>query len=321
MGLLWRRETTPQHPQEAVWVYLDGSAGEAGYGSAASIFSPDGTTLALCECSPYQSSEDSEFWAPFIFLRWAGAHHRNERYVTLGDDSHVVSVPQSPPKGASSMSLVDTSAASITSLLRELPPSLILGNDLIKGHTGFLGNECSDAFSKWAVLSLKWCLSLFPLSPPGCISFGPLPIAHKLTSSFIRPLLPRHNHYNIHTSSSFHFYNTSSGFKAFPFRWCNSTFNVAPCTTHEDLSPRWCHKCTGSYPLDVASFLSQCPSAQDILLSLIQCRPPPPFHQLVSHGWASATHPGGKRILVKTLIPTSLHQLITSPPRRKCKPA
>ena len=57
------------------WVYLDGSAGALGYRSAATLFSPSGSRWVLCQTSPYQSSEGSEFWAAIMFLRWALASH------------------------------------------------------------------------------------------------------------------------------------------------------------------------------------------------------------------------------------------------------
>ena len=54
---------------ETTWVYLDGSAGQGGFGSAATIYKPNGTILVLCLPSPYHSSEESEYWAGIMFPR------------------------------------------------------------------------------------------------------------------------------------------------------------------------------------------------------------------------------------------------------------
>ena len=84
------------------WVYLDGSAGALGYGSAATLFFPNGSRWVLCQTSPYQSSEGSEFWAAIMFLRWALASHPHLTFAVLGDNLHVISflspsTPLRPP--------------------------------------------------------------------------------------------------------------------------------------------------------------------------------------------------------------------------------
>ena len=53
---------------DTTWVYLDRSAGALGYGSAATLFFRSGSRMVLCQTSPYQSSEGSEFWAAIMFL-------------------------------------------------------------------------------------------------------------------------------------------------------------------------------------------------------------------------------------------------------------
>ena len=80
------------------WVYLDGSAGALGYGSAATLFFPNDSRV-LCQTSPYQSSEGSEFWAAIILLRWALASHPHLTFAVLGDKVHVITVlsPNTPP--------------------------------------------------------------------------------------------------------------------------------------------------------------------------------------------------------------------------------
>ena len=73
-----------------------------------------------------------------------------------------------------------------------------------------MGNEISDAYSKWAAHVMFWDPSLLPPPPIGCISRGPLPVIHKLTTSSIKHLHPCHKHENIRALSSFHFYNHTS---------------------------------------------------------------------------------------------------------------
>ena len=86
-------------PPETVSVYLDGSAGALGYGSVATLFFPSGARWVLCQPSPHQSSEGSEFWALVMPLRWALKSYSHLTFAILGDNLHVVSVlsPSFPP--------------------------------------------------------------------------------------------------------------------------------------------------------------------------------------------------------------------------------
>ena len=58
----WNCNRAAQLLQEAssttTWVYLDGSAGQGGFGSAATIYKRNGTILVLCLPPPYHSSEE-----------------------------------------------------------------------------------------------------------------------------------------------------------------------------------------------------------------------------------------------------------------------
>ena len=88
---------------------------------------------------------------------------------------------------------------------------------------------------------------------------------------------------------------------------------------HNDLTPRICHKCSQSHPLDVASFLSHCPSADHIVQSFIHAWPPP-FNQVGSIWWAQCSHPGDKRNFVKFLVPSTLYDAMTTPTTGETKP-
>ena len=75
---------------ETTWVYLDGSAGQRGFGSAATIYKPNGTILVLCLPSPYHSSEGSEYWAGIMFLRWVSSLNQPMQCIILGENEQVI---------------------------------------------------------------------------------------------------------------------------------------------------------------------------------------------------------------------------------------
>ena len=77
---------------DTTWVYLGGSAGALGYGSAATLFFLSGSRWVLCQTSRYQSSEGSEFLEAIMFLQWALASHPHLTFAVLGDNLHVVTV-------------------------------------------------------------------------------------------------------------------------------------------------------------------------------------------------------------------------------------
>ena len=88
---------------------------------------------------------------------------------------------------------------------------------------------------------------------------------------------------------------------------------------HNDLTPRICHKCSQPHPLDAASLLSHCPSADHIVQSLIHAWPPP-FNQVASIWWAQCSHPGDKRNFVKFLVPSTLYEAMVTPTTGETKP-
>ena len=147
------------------WVYLDGSAGALGYGSAATLFFSNGSRWVMCQTSRYQSSEGSDFWAAIMFLRWALASRPHLTFAVLGDNLHVITVlsPSTPPD-IPSRSPAGTWESSLQSIQAYLRQGMIQGWGWIKGHAGFVGNEISDAYSKWAPHVMIWDPSLLP--PP-----------------------------------------------------------------------------------------------------------------------------------------------------------
>ena len=174
----------------------------------------------------------------------------------------------------------------------------------IKGHAGFLGNEISDAYSKWAAHVMVWDPSLLP-PPIGCISRGPIPVRHKLTTTSIKHLLPRHKNENIHVPSSFHFYNHTSWFKGLPFKWSSGNFNMAPFAFHDDLRSRHYHACPDPHPMDVVSFVSHYPTYEHLVQTYIQCWRSP-LTTVVSQWWSATTHVGERRIFVWGRVAMSL---------------
>ena len=207
-----------------------------------------------------------------------------------------------------------------SSLQAQMPRFVSTQFAWIKGHAGFQGNECSDLFSKWISYSSSSSPELQPPPPLGTVSSGSLPICHRLTTSVSRALIPRHHHHNIHVPSSFFFYNHSSWFSGLRFKWSSGNMNFFTYAFHNDLTPRICHKCSQPHPLDVASFLSHCPSADHIVQSFIHAWPPP-FNQVASIWWAQCSHPGEKRNFVKLLVPSTLYQAMITPTtgETKCK--
>ena len=73
--------------------------------------------------------------------------------------------------------------------------------------------------------------------PLGTVSFGSLPVCHRLTTSVWRALLPRDHHYNIHVPSSFFFYNHSLWFSGLPFKWSSGNMNFLTYAFHNNLTP------------------------------------------------------------------------------------
>ena len=166
-------------------------------------------------------------------------------------------------------------------------------------------------------------LGPLPPSPPppiGCISRGPLPVIHKLTTTSIKHLLPCHKHENIHAPSGFHFYSHTSWLQGLPFKWSSGNFNMAPFAFHDDLRPRHCHACPDPHPMDVISFVSHRPTCKHLVQTYIQCWRPP-FTTVVSQWWSATTHVGERRNFVRGLVPMSLYTKLTTPPSGRRKPA
>ena len=168
---------------DRTWVYLDGSAGALGYGSVATLFFPNG-----------QSSERSEFLAAIMFIRWALASHPHLTFAVLGDNLHVISVlsPSTPPD-LPSRSPAGTWESSLQSIQASLRPGMIQGPGWIKGHAGFVGNEISDAYSKWATHVMIWDPSLLP-PPPDRLHIQRPPLHHTQTDYHLNqapPPLPK----------------------------------------------------------------------------------------------------------------------------------
>ena len=241
--------------------------------------------------------------------------------LLLGDNLHVITVlsPSTPPD-LPSRSPAGTWESSLPSIQASLRPGMIQGWGWIKGHAGFVGNEISDAYSKWATHVMVWDPSLLPPPPIGCISRGPLPVIHKLTTTSIKHLLPCHKHENIHAPSNFHFHNHTSWFQGLPFKWSSGNFNMAPFAFHDDLRPRHCHACPDPHPMDIISFVSHCPTCEHLVQTYIQCWRPP-FTTVVSQWWSATAHVGERRNLVRGLVPMSLYTKLTTPPSGRRKPA
>ena len=152
-------------------------------------------------------------------------------------------------------------------------------------------------------------LGPLPPSPPhpiGCISRGPLPVIHKLTTTSIKHLPPCHKRENIHAPSSFPFYNHTSWFQGLPFKWSSGIFNMAPFAFGDDTRPCHCHACPDPRPRDVITFVSHRPTCEHLVQTYIQCWRPP-FTTVVSQWWSATTHVRERRNFVPGLVPMSLY--------------
>ena len=254
-----------------------------------------------------------------MFLRWVSSLNQPMQCIILGDNEQVIRTANVQSYVMASRSSHGTWVKAYSSLQAQMPTFVSTDFAWIKGHAGFQGNECSDLFSRWIAYSSSSSPELLPPPPLGTVSFGSLPVCHRLTASVSRALIPRHHHYNIHVPSSFFFYNHSSWFSGLPFKWSSGNMNCLTYAFHNDLTPRICHKCSQSHPLDVASFLSRCPSADHIVQSFIHAWPPP-FNQVASIWWAQCSHPGDKRNFVKFLVPSTLYEAMTTPTTGETKP-
>ena len=306
-------------PPDTTWIYLDGSAGQGSFGSAATIFKPDGEVLVLCLPSPYHSSEGAEYWAAFMPLRWLTSLHSPMQCVILRDNDQVIRTTDAQPDTMASRSSHGTLIKAFCSLVAHLPSRIQTHFAWITGHAGFKGNECSDLFPKWIAYSSFSSPEFLPPSPIGIVSNGVLPVCHRLTRSISRSLIPRHCHHSIHVISSFHYYSHSSWFSGLPFKWSSGNMNFSTYAYQDDPTPRACHKCSHPHPLDVISFLSHCLCADHIISSFIYAWPAP-FNRIASVSWSSGTHLGDKRRFAKMLVPSSLYEAMTTPTHGESKP-
>ena len=108
-------------PSETTWVYLDGSAGQGGFGSAATIYNPNGTVLVLCLPSPYYTSEGSEYWAGIMLLRWVSSLNQPMQCIILGDNEQVIRTANTQSNVMASRSSHGTWVNAYSSLQAQMP--------------------------------------------------------------------------------------------------------------------------------------------------------------------------------------------------------
>ena len=170
-------------PDDTTWIYLDGSAGQGGFGSTATIFEPDGEVLVLCLPCPYHSSEGAEYWAVFMLLRWLTSLHSPLQWVIFGDNDQVIRATDAQPHTMASRSSYGTWIKTFCSLVAQLPSRIQAQFVWVKGHAGFKGNESSDLFSK--------CIACSSFSSP---DFLPPPPSHRYYIQWSTPCLSLPNH-------------------------------------------------------------------------------------------------------------------------------
>ena len=125
-----------------------------------------------------------------MFLWWALASHPHLTFAVLGDNLHVITVlsPSTPP-GVPSRLPAGTWESSLQSIQASLRPGMIQGWGWIKGHAGFVGNENSDAYSRWAAHVMVWDPSLLP-PPPDRVHIQRPPPRHTQTDYHLNQAPP-----------------------------------------------------------------------------------------------------------------------------------
>ena len=298
-------------PPQALWVYIDGSEKNSLTGAAAVFFPHNGPTFAIAIPSPFRGSDDAEFWALLSCLRFIRLHLSAKHICILSDNSEVVSVfgkaADDQPSQCSTHPQSETHRYNwLVAFKNELHNiQAVVEVAWIKAHVGFLGNEVADALAKWIYYSCPPHPNLIPPPPKGCISLNGIPLTNKLKNKDLSHVSPMHVHSALHHLSSYDWYRHSSKLDNLPFLWTSATLWVEGFPSHQDMFSYRCHLCHALHPLDPLSMLSHCTSLwflQDLFLRAW----PSSTWQFVLPWWSSA-HPGEKRNLIRTLVPSSLH--------------
>ena len=114
-----------------------------------------------------------------------------------------------------------------------------------------------------------------------------------------------HVHSALHHLSSYDWYRHSSKLDNLPFLWTSATLWVEGFPSHQDMFSYQCHLCHALHPLDPLSMLSHCTSLWSLQDLFLRAWPSSTW-QFVLPWWSSA-HPGEKRNLIRTLVPSSPH--------------
>ena len=141
---------------------------------------------------------------------------------------------------------------------------------------------------------------LSPLRPPtlnGCISLDSLPIPRKITTAFTRPLVPQHEHTNIHQPSSFQWLTHAFTHHKSNFKWV-SNISCCQCSYSEyDMPVYKCPLCSMRHLMNPVSVLALCMSGSLIQQKHISARPMC-FSSLVQCWFYHKTNPGEKHTSV-----------------------
>ena len=291
----------------SVWAYLDGSAFSSNgdkVGSAAVVAHQD-TTKAYAFPCPYDTSEESEFWALVQFLRHLIKTGFRGSIGICIDNSQVVRIADKVL--GKSLPLPSTSNhGTWASILEDLQLYIHFSWTpyWIKAHVGFHGNELADTLAKWCALS--FVVTPPHLHPPPLvgITYKNKPVVGKCGNTHRKNLLPKHDHLNIHTKLSFDWVAHHSWFSSFATKWALGVQGVKDQPPFFDTTSYYCNACCRYHPQDPASRLAFCDLThshrENIILSWDARLIPAVRNWLLECPWWE------KRLFVRSLVPKSL---------------
>ena len=256
-----------------------------------------------------------------MFLRWALASHPHLTFAVLGDNLHVITVlsPSTPP-GLPSRSPASTWGSSLQSIQASLRPGMIQGWGWIKGHARFVGNEISDAYSKWAAHVRIWDPSLLP-PPPDRVHIQRPPPRHTQTDYHLNQAPPPSAHTRKHPRTvQLPFLKPHFMVQRPPFQMVLRKLQHGAACFPRRLAPSPLPRLPRPEPNGCYLFRLTLPNVRPPGANLHSMLAPPLHHSGVPMVVRDHTRRGEAQFL-RGLVPMSLYTKLTTPPSGRRKPA